>query len=80
MSASGHYPFSGSTTQYPHLADYDEALVDYVRYRVKKMVNKDADAEEAKTVFYTKCSLIKQQLQYRPNLINQIRDDRRVLT
>jgi len=73
MSDDSHYPFSGSTTQYPHLAAYEETLVDYVRYRVKKILKKDASAEEAKTMFYSKCTDIKTKLKYRPDLIQHVR-------
>ncbi len=73
MSASGHYPFSGSTTQYSHLAQYEETLVDYVCYKAKKMIDKNSDAEEARTMFYVKCGKIKQELQYRPDLISEMR-------
>jgi hypothetical protein len=40
MSNASHYPFSDSTTQYTHLADYEETLIDYVRYKVKQMLKK----------------------------------------
>lgn len=72
MSSSTHYPFSGSTTQYSHLAEYEETLIDYVRYKVKKMVGKESDAEEAKQMFYTKCQDIKVKMKYRPDLINNV--------
>lgn len=73
MSADTHYPFSGSTTQYPHLADYEEVLLDWVKYRVKQIGGKAGEAEEAKTMFYTKCLKIKQELSYRPDLIPNFR-------
>jgi len=73
MSDGSHYPFSGSTTEYPHLADYEDVPVEYVRYKVKQMLKKNADAEEAKTTFYLKSADAKQKLQYRPDLIPEVR-------
>lgn len=74
MSASGHYPFTGSTTKhYPHLAEYEETLIDYVRWKTKQMLKKNADAEEAKTMFYAKCADIKVKLKSRPDLTSQMK-------
>lgn len=73
MSADTHYPFSGSTTEYPHLADYEEVLFDWVKYRVKQIAGKNGDALEAKTIFYNKSLKIKQELLYRPDLIPNFR-------
>lgn len=75
MAGGSYYPFSGSATQYTFLADYEETLIDYVRYEVKQMLKKNADAEEARTTFYNKCAYIKQQLLYRPDLITQMSPD-----
>ena len=69
MTADTHYPFSGSTTQYPHLANYEEVLFDWIKYRVKQIIGKGGDAEEAKGLFYIKCAGIRQNLVYRPDLI-----------
>ena len=32
MSSAGHYPFTGSTTEYPGLEVLDDAIIDYVRW------------------------------------------------
>jgi len=71
MSNNSHYPFSGTTTQYTHLAEYEEVPIEYVRYRVKQMLGMNAAAEEAKQVFYLKCADIKRDLKYRADLIRK---------
>ena len=69
MDGGTKYPFSGSTTQYPHLAQYDETIVDGVRYKVKQILNKAQEAEEPKALFFAKCEKIKQELLSRPDLV-----------
>ena len=44
MSAEGHYPFSGSTTEYTHLSIFDMAIVRYAKWVIDPMLNKDQDA------------------------------------
>lgn len=71
MVSSSDYPFTGSTTQrYPHLADYEEGLIDYVRFFIKQMLKKNVDAEESKQTFYQKCAYIKTKLNRDDLLIN----------
>ena len=36
MSSGGHYPFSGSTTEITSLSVLDEAIVDYVRWKLAR--------------------------------------------
>lgn len=62
------YPF-GRTTEFPHLMDYEEIPLEYVRWRIKRIFKKLADAEESKTIFYTMCADVKVKLQSRPDLI-----------
>lgn len=69
MSADAHYPFSGSTAQYPRLANYESTLLDYVKYLILPGLGKGVKAEEAKGMFYARCAKIKQELSYRPDLI-----------
>jgi hypothetical protein len=71
MSSTTHYPFSGSTTQYPFLKQYDETIVDGVRYKILQMVGKANLAEEAKLMFFTKCSSIKGFLKERVDLVRE---------
>jgi hypothetical protein len=70
MTSNTNYPFSGSdTVHFTHLADYEEMIVEYVRWRIKRIFKKGSDAEEAKTLFYTMCVDVKVKLQSRPDLI-----------
>ena len=41
MSADGHYPFSGITTEYPQLSIFDEAILRYAKWKVQESLNKD---------------------------------------
>ena len=66
------YPFSGSTTQYPHLAHYDEVLVEGVKYRVKDILGKKSEAQTVQAIFYAKCEKIKNELNERPDLIKDM--------
>lgn len=63
MSADGHYPFSGSTTEWTHLSIFDMAIIKYAKWVVEPILNKDQDAnlsyqeylrerEEKKNLFY----------------------------
>jgi hypothetical protein len=69
MSLDTHYPFSGSTTQYSHLAHHDETIVDGVRYKVKQILGKHQQAEEAKSLFFAKCEKIRGELKDRKDLL-----------
>jgi len=69
MSGGTHYPFSGSTTQYPHLAHYDETIVDGVIYKVKSILGKIQESSTAQQIFYAKCDKIKSELRERPDLV-----------
>lgn len=41
MSASGHYPFSGSTTEIGSLSKLDDAIIDYVRWKLSTPLGND---------------------------------------
>jgi hypothetical protein len=69
MTAGGHYPISGSTTKYPHISQYDEVLVEGVKYRVKDILGKKQEAGQVQQIFYAKCEKIKGELRERPDLI-----------
>lgn len=70
MTADNQYPFSGSSTkEYPHLADYEYIIIEYIRWKIKRIFKKMADAEEAKVMFYQMCADVKVKLQNRPDLI-----------
>lgn len=74
MTNGSSYPFSGSLTlEYTHLADYEEDLILYVKYKVKPLFKKMQDAEEAKEMFYAKCADVKVKLLARPDLIPWMR-------
>ncbi len=51
MTAAIHYPFTGSTTRYSFLAKYEENLIYFYKYKAKKILGYDAEAEEAKQMF-----------------------------
>lgn len=44
MTEEGHYPFSGSTTEYPHLSIFDLAIIKYAKWQIEPMLNKDQDS------------------------------------
>ena len=70
MATNTNYPFSGSdTVHFTHLADYEPIIIEYVRWRIKRIFKKGNDAEEAKQTFYTMCADVKVKLQDRPDLI-----------
>lgn len=63
MSADGHYPFSGSATEWTHLSIFDMAIIKYAKWVIEPILNKDQDAnlsyqeyirerEEKKNLFY----------------------------
>lgn len=73
MAAAGAYPFSGSITiRYPHLADYEENLLDYVKFKVLPLVGKAGLGSEAGQIFYARCEKIKKDLLARSDLIPEI--------
>lgn len=43
MTSDGHYPFSGSTTEYVYLSVFDWAIVNGVRWRLKPMLGQYRD-------------------------------------
>lgn len=43
MTAAGHYPFSGSTTEYTHLSVFDSAIEAWNEWKIKKILNKGLD-------------------------------------
>lgn len=45
MSSGDHYPFSGSTTEYPHLSIFDEAIINYAEWKINPILNKDQNFE-----------------------------------
>lgn len=69
--AAATYPFTGSTTRYPFLADFEEDLLDYYKYRAKQIMGYGAQAEEAKAIFVSKTTLAKAQLKSRPDLTQE---------
>lgn len=44
MTADGHYPFSGSTTELTHVSIFDMAILMYAKWKIEPMINKDQDA------------------------------------
>jgi hypothetical protein len=61
--------FTGSDTKrYPHLADYEEVPIEYVRSEIKMMLKKNVDAKAALDTFYAKATYVKNQLAHRPDL------------
>lgn len=47
MASNTSYPFSGTTTEYDHLAMFDMAIIKYAKWVIEPMLNKDADANTA---------------------------------
>lgn len=73
MAGSTQYPFSGSASiRYPHLADFEEVLIDYVRYEMKEIIGKAGDGAASQSKFYLECDEIKKKLMSRPDLIPYI--------
>lgn len=48
MTAGGQYPFSGSTTEYPHLVIFDDAILEYAKWKLAPMLNKKVNEELAR--------------------------------
>lgn len=44
MTAEGHYPFSGSTTELTHLSMFDMAIIKYAKWCIEPMLNKEGDS------------------------------------
>lgn len=44
MTIAGHYPFSGSTTELTHLSVFDDAILEYWRWKARLALNKGEDA------------------------------------
>ncbi len=40
MTSPEHYPFSGSTTEYTHLSIFDDAILEYAKWKIFPMFNK----------------------------------------
>ena len=73
MSNASHYPFSGSASiHYPYLAEYEEYLIDYVKFKLLPIVGKPSEGASAGQVFYTHCKEIKQKLLARSDLVPEI--------
>jgi hypothetical protein len=53
MSALGHYPFTGSTTELTHLSMFDMAILYYARMKISPMLNKETN-ENISLIEYTK--------------------------
>jgi len=69
MSAGAYYPFSGSlTVRYPFLANYEEDLLDYYKYRSKQIMGYGQQAQEALEMFTTKALKAKAELKTRTDL------------
>ena len=75
-SADTHYYFSGSTTQYPWLAAYEEYLLEYYKWKVNQILGYDNKSESAKQMFYAQAAKAKQEFLYRPDLKKQFRFNR----
>lgn len=43
MTATGHYPFTGSTTEYPQFTIFDDAIIEYCKWKINPMINKNND-------------------------------------
>ncbi len=52
MTASGHFPFVGTTTERPSLVVFDDAIISYVQWKTKPMINKKADQEQARQEYF----------------------------
>ena len=71
MAGANTYPFSGSATlNYSHLQDFEDSLIYFVKYKIKKMLGKDGDAEEAKQMFYSQVAGAKTLFTHRPDLVS----------
>lgn len=46
MTQDGHYPFSGSTTEFTHLSIFDEAIQLYARWKIVPLINQKADEDK----------------------------------
>jgi len=42
MTLSTHFPFTGATDELPHLRDMDDAIIDYVRWKLQRPLGKEA--------------------------------------
>ena len=73
VTADGQYFFSGSTTQIPWLAPYEETLLQYYKWKVNQIIGYGQKAEEARTMFYAVAEKAKSELLARPDLINQMK-------
>ncbi len=67
------YMFSGSMTQTPWLAPYEEFLLEYYKWKVNGILGYDGKAESAKQMFYAQAAKAKREFLYRPDLINQMK-------
>ncbi len=71
MSDDTHYPFTGSTTRDPFLADFEEDLLEYYKFRAKQVMGYAGQAEEAKQAFIDRAAFAKKQLKDRPDIATE---------
>lgn len=70
MSASDHYPFSGSTTELTNLKPLDEAILDFVIWKVKPSYGQNTDIDLGERRFLASCRKAAMQVRRSPDITN----------
>lgn len=73
MTADTHYPFSGTTTEFPHLSSYTDVLVEGMRWKLLEAYGNQADAQKSELLFLAQCDSIKRKLKSREDIIAQVK-------
>ncbi len=68
MTLVGHYPFSGSTTEFDHLSIFDDAILLYVRARLSPTMNKLNDENLSLKEFYAELDAKIKLFKNRPDI------------
>jgi hypothetical protein len=68
MTASTHYPYSGSTTEITALLPLDEAIIAYVNWKLKPAYGANTDIDLGERRFLAECRLAKGRIKSAPDL------------
>ena len=70
MTAVGHYPFSGSTTEYTYLSMFDMAIIKYARHQISPVFNQQTNENISWQEYLKEREEKTQLLRRRPDISN----------
>jgi hypothetical protein len=68
MTSGDHYPFTGSTTELHRLKDLDDAVIDYVRWKLQAMIGKDQKGVISEQDYFNQINIKSRLIKRRPDL------------